>query len=201
MLPKLDSAGAELSVERGATVFRIGDSFFAREATADDLDTITEIWLDGAALAFGEDGPDLSDLDGIRDQLLKLIRQQSADFKFWLCIDCNGTIAGWCTVQPFHTTPFQKIREAYGLISAYMGRAWRGRGLGVLFLEFVIGYCRARTNLTYIFGFQDRSNTASVRAFERVGFTEFGKLPNIAGFAPISMIICTAEAPKSKDEA
>ena len=164
--------------------------YLVREASEEDVPRICEIWLEGAALAFGEpmDGR-LADPEVIK-QLTKLVRQQTSNFKFWVCLDSKNFIVGWCTVQPFHTTPYVKIRNSYGLISAYMSKDWRGKGIGHDLVQFAIDFCRESTTLAYVFGFQDRSNASSVSVFEKAGFTVFGDLPAITDFSPISMILC-----------
>ncbi len=171
----------------------LGDGHTVREAIPADVARISVIWLEGAALAFGEPADDAADIKEVEEQILKLILQQSDNFKFWICMDRDREIIGWCTVQPFHTTPYKKIRNSYGLISAYMGNEWRGKGVGQRFIQFVINYCRDCTSVSFIFGFQDRSNASSVTVFEKIGFQHFGELPLVAGFSPISMIICAMD--------
>jgi L-amino acid N-acyltransferase YncA len=171
-----------------------GNTHFVREASIADVPRLCAIWLEGAALAFGEAiGDSLSDED-VEKQIRTLVLRQTDNFKFWVCQTPSDEIIGWCTIQPFHTTPFARIRNAYGLISAYMSNSWRNKGVGQVFVQFAVDYCKLHTTVSFVFGFQDRSNASSVAVFEKIGFNVFGNLPRLPSFSPIAMIVCTTDS-------
>src|ERR1700733_4958611 len=65
----------------------LGDSHTVREATPADVGSISVIWLEGAALAFGESVGEAANVEEVEAQILKLVLQQSDNFKFWICMD------------------------------------------------------------------------------------------------------------------
>jgi L-amino acid N-acyltransferase YncA len=172
---------------------RLNAQYTLRTATADDVQRIAEIWIEGVASAFGESAPELPPLERIQQQLLKLVEQQTDDFKFWLCLDDSEQTVGWSTVQPFHTTPLEKARNSYGFISTYMSDSCRGKGTGSQLMQFTVDYCRANTSIIYILGIQDRSNAASVKMTDRAGFCELGQLPAVVGTPICSVIVCQTD--------
>jgi L-amino acid N-acyltransferase YncA len=175
-------------------MIRLNDEYHVRKATAEDVPRIADIWIEGVGAAFGDATPELPARSEIESQLLKLVGQQSSDFKFWLCVDAQGAIDGWSTVQPFHTTPLESARNSYGFLSTYMSSNCRGKGLGSELVQFVMTYCKEHTNICYVLGLQDRSNAASVKITDRAGFRDFGRLPRVQGLVPCSIIAClTAE--------
>lgn len=145
-----------------------------RQATSADVSRIAAIWKQGVGQAFGPAPKDLPSDEAIADRLLTLIRQQDANFKFWLCIDRAGVIVGWCTVQPFDPTPLESARSGFGFISTYLDAAYQGRGLGRKLSVFTVEYCWKHTEIAHILGLQDRSNAPSVRIMDDLGFRNYG---------------------------
>jgi L-amino acid N-acyltransferase YncA len=176
------------------TIYKLTKTYNVRQAEIADVPRIAEIWLEGAKPTFGALVDEDPDVLSVQAQLSKLVAQQTDNFKFWLCLDVSSTIVGWSTVQPIHNSPLEKMRNAYGLVSTYMASNSQGLGVGGHLLSFVIDYCKRHTTISLVFGFQDRSNIGSVTIGDRVGFIDHGKLPQVEGLPPVSLIVCvTAE--------
>jgi L-amino acid N-acyltransferase YncA len=175
------------------TMYRLTDTHNVRQAEIADVPRIAEIWLEGAKPTFGELVDKDLDVVSVQQQLLKLVEQQTENFKFWLCVDRASAIVGWSTVQPLHNSPLEKMRNAYGLVSTYMASSCQGQGVGGQLLSFVIDYCKKHTTISLVFGFQDRSNIGSVTIGDRVGFMDHGTLPQIDGLPPVSLIVCVTD--------
>jgi L-amino acid N-acyltransferase YncA len=173
--------------------FPVGVGRCARQATIDDVPRITEIWLEGVNAAFGTVDAEVGDLSQIHARLSKLVQQQTENFKFWVCLE-GSTIVGWSTVQPFHTTPMESMRNAYGFLSTYISKDCQGRGVGLDLVTFVIDYCRSHTQISFVLGLQDRSNVPSVAVTDRLGFTNFGSLPQVPDVPTLSIIACNTHS-------
>lgn len=163
---------------------------YARPAKCSDIPRATDIWIGGVAASFGPTQFAIPPANKIDDQLSKLIKEQTVNYRFWVLCDESDTALGWSTVQPFHTTPFEQIRLSYGFISTYMHSSCHGKGLGRALMQFTIDYCRNHTTIAYVIGIQDRNNLSSVRMTDRVGFVDFGCLPKVAGLTACSLIVC-----------
>jgi len=160
-----------------------------REAVPADVPRITEVWLEGVVSAFGGNPAPLPPRDVIDAQMLKLVLQQTDNFKFWLCVNANGTIVGWTTIQPFHTTPWEEMRNLFGFMSTFFCNEGRGHGLGSLLTQFAIDYCREHTKIAWVIGMQDKANTPSVLMTRNAGFHDMGNLPHVDGLIDIGLVI------------
>jgi L-amino acid N-acyltransferase YncA len=148
--------------------------YAVRQAISADIPRIGEIWMQGVAQAFGSSPKQVPSAEAVTRQFAKLLLQQDENFKFWLCVDPEGKIAGWCTVQPFDTTPLDSVRAGFGFISTYMDPLYQGRGLGRKLSTFVVEYCWRHTEIAHILGLQDRNNRPSVRIMDDLGFANLG---------------------------
>lgn len=110
------------------------------------------------------------------DSRLAWFRAHDAERRPLWVAEADGAIVGWLSFSDFYGRP------AYGAsveVSIYLAEAVRGRGLGRVFLERAIGAApdyHVKTLLGFIFGHND----ASLRLFERYGFTRWGTLPGVA---------------------
>ena len=90
--------------------------------------------------------------------------------------DQNEKIIGWLSLQMFYGRPaYHKTAE----VSIYIDPMFQGKGIGKKFLSHAIAQC-PKLNITKLVGFVFAHNAASRRLFERLGFTEWGFLPEIA---------------------
>jgi len=172
-------------------VLKLNEDYRVRTANQTDVPRIAEIWLEGIAKAFANSDKEIPPIENIHMQLSKLVGQQTDDFKFWLCEDQSNSIIGWSTVQPFHTTPLESVRNAFGFISTYLTSSCQGRGVGTLLVRFVLDYCKDYTSVAYVIGVQDRANPASVKITDKFGFLDLGTLPKVEGIGACSIIVAT----------
>jgi phosphinothricin acetyltransferase len=90
--------------------------------------------------------------------------------------DQNEKIIGWLSLQMFYGRPaYHKTAE----VSIYIDPMFQGKGIGKKLLSHAIAQC-PKLNITKLVGFVFAHNAASRRLFERLGFTEWGFLPEIA---------------------
>jgi L-amino acid N-acyltransferase YncA len=112
------------------------------------------------------------------------LRSHDARYPVWVITigdrdiqsDQNEQILGWLSLQMFYGRPaYHKTAE----VSIYIAPSSQGNGLGKELLGFAIAQCPS-LNITKLVGFVFAHNAASRRLFERLGFTEWGFLPEIA---------------------
>ncbi|MDU8923373.1 GNAT family N-acetyltransferase [Pasteurellaceae bacterium LIM206] len=88
----------------------------------------------------------------------------------------NSRILGWCSFSPFYPrAAFDNTVE----ISLYLDQTVKGRGIGSRALQFMQSQMAARyinTLMAYVI----EENHISRRTFEKQGFTQWGRYPNIA---------------------
>jgi phosphinothricin acetyltransferase len=90
--------------------------------------------------------------------------------------DQNEKIIGWLSLQMFYGRPaYHKTAE----VSIYIDPMFQGKGIGKKLLSHAIAQC-PKLNITKLVGFVFAHNAASRRLFERLSFTEWGFLPEIA---------------------
>ena len=91
-------------------------------------------------------------------------------------LERKGEIAAWISTRPFYGRPaYHSTAE----VSIYVAPEAQGQGLGKVLLERLLATCPdlgLKTLLGFIFG----HNAASLRLFERQGFTTWGHLPEVA---------------------
>lgn len=112
------------------------------------------------------------------------LRSHDARYPVWVITigdrdiqsDQNEQILGWLSLQMFYGRPaYHKTAE----VSIYIAPSSQGNGIGKELLGFAIAQC-PNLNITKLVGFVFAHNAASRRLFERLGFTEWGFLPEIA---------------------
>lgn len=90
--------------------------------------------------------------------------------------DQNEKIIGWLSLRMFYGRPaYHKTAE----VSIYIDPMFQGKGIGKKLLSHAIAQC-PKLNITKLVGFVFAHNAASRRLFERLSFTEWGFLPEIA---------------------
>ncbi len=94
----------------------------------------------------------------------------------WVVENTVQEMIGWVSFQSFYGRP---AYDATAEISIYLDGAFRGKGYGKKILQYCIDTAPAlgiHTLLGYIFA----HNVPSTELFTRLGFSEWGLLPNIA---------------------
>jgi L-amino acid N-acyltransferase YncA len=112
------------------------------------------------------------------------LRSHDARYPVWVITigdrdiqsDQNEQILGWLSLQMFYGRPaYHKTAE----VSIYIDPRSQGNGIGKELLGYAIAQCPS-LNITKLVGFVFAHNAVSRRLFERLGFTEWGFLPEIA---------------------
>ncbi|MCY7333332.1 MAG: N-acetyltransferase family protein [Pseudanabaena sp. CAN_BIN31] len=90
--------------------------------------------------------------------------------------DRNEQIIGWLSFQMFYGRPaYHKTAE----VSIYVAPHDQGKGLGKKLLSHAIANC-PKLDISKLVGFIFAHNIASVHLFEKLGFEQWGFLPEIA---------------------
>lgn len=85
----------------------------------------------------------------------------------------HGEVIGFATHSPLR--PYAGYRET-AEDSIYLAEAARGRGVGRVLLEALIGAATS-AGMHSLIGMIEASNTASIALHDRCGFTEVGRIP------------------------
>lgn len=91
-------------------------------------------------------------------------------------IEEAGNMLGWVSFQSFYGRP---AYNGTAEISIYLDENQRGRGLGKFALEYAMTQC-PRLEIHTLLGFIFAHNEPSIKLFEKLGFTRWAHLPNIA---------------------
>jgi phosphinothricin acetyltransferase len=94
----------------------------------------------------------------------------------WVIKNNSENIIGWVSFQNFYGRP---AYDATAEISIYLHPAHRGKGLGKQVLEHSIKQCTG-LGITTLLGYIFAHNQASLELFFKMGFQEWGHLPDIA---------------------
>lgn len=87
-----------------------------------------------------------------------------------------ASIAGWLSFSDFYGRP---AYQATAEVSIYLAETARGQGLGRVLLERALAYA-PELGITSVLGFIFGHNDASMRLFDRFGFTAWGTLKRVA---------------------
>lgn len=94
----------------------------------------------------------------------------------WVVENDRNEILGWASFQPFYGRP---AYAATAEVSIYLAESCRGKGIGKQVLQFCLDNAPAY-HIKTLLGFIFEHNTPSLRLFENLGFTLWGKFPQIA---------------------
>lgn len=133
-----------------------------RKVTPDDIKAITEIYngyiLDSTATFETEILTE--------DEMKKRVEDISLDFPYYVDVENNGEIAGYCYAHLW------KVRSAYRFTletTVYLSPKYFRRGIGCLLMEKLISECRERGYHALI-ACITAGNEASYILHERLGF-------------------------------
>ena len=103
------------------------------------------------------------------------IEHSPTRYPLWV-LEQDGQVVAWLSLSPFYGRPaYSKTAEVSVYVSPHLHR----RGLGTSLLQEAIRRGPSidkNTFLAFIFG----HNVPSIRLFEKVVFTQWGKLPQVA---------------------
>ncbi len=94
----------------------------------------------------------------------------------WIIEDEFNNPIGWLSFQDFYGRP---AYDGCAEISIYLDTNYRNGGIGKSSLLYAIQKC-PELKIHTLLGFIFEQNTASIRLFAKLGFTEWGHLENIA---------------------
>jgi L-amino acid N-acyltransferase YncA len=107
---------------------------------------------------------------------MEWFKQHSPDKRPLMVHERDNLVVAWVSFQSFYG------RVAYhhtAEISIYIAPECRGKGLGRILLAEALALT-PRLGIKTVVGFVFSHNEQSLRLFEAFGFTEWGRLPNIA---------------------
>lgn len=142
-----------------------------REATDDDLPGILEIYNRVIATSNAVYTETPATLD---DRRVWLAARRAANFPVLVAID--GSVAGFASFGDFRPWPGYALSVEH---SVYVGEAVRGRGVGTELVRQLIVEAQRRHKHVMIGGI-DATNAASIRMHAKLGFTEAGRLRQVA---------------------
>ena len=93
----------------------------------------------------------------------------------WMITDADKTI-GWASFQDFYGRP---AYNGTAEISIYLHENARGKGYGKAVLQYAMQQCHL-LGIKDLLGFIFEHNLPSIALFEKQGFEQWAKLPNIA---------------------
>lgn len=88
----------------------------------------------------------------------------------------SGEIVGWLSFQSFYGRPAYR---ATAEISIYLSPDFRGKGMGRIILTHCINIAPS-FGLKTLLGFIFQHNEPSLRLFRKMGFQDWGTLPDVA---------------------
>lgn len=93
----------------------------------------------------------------------------------WIA-ELDGKVAAWLSISTFYGRPaYDKTVE----VSVYVHEECRRRGVGAYLLSEAIAHAPA-IGVETLLGFIFAHNLSSLRLFERFGFAQWGRLPQVA---------------------
>ena len=142
-----------------------------RDATADDLPAIVEIYNE--AVASRESTADTEPVT-VEGQRLWFHEHNPATRPLWV-LEREGSIAGWLSIHSYHGKPAYHIT---GEVSVYIHPKHRRHGVARRLLTEAIerGHGMGLKNLL---AFVFRDNEASMKLFDRLEFQTWGVLPGV----------------------
>lgn len=90
--------------------------------------------------------------------------------------DQNEQIIGWLSLQMFYGRPaYHKTAE----VSIYIDPNYQGQGIGKQLVDFAIAQC-PKLGISKLVGFIFAHNVPSCHLFQKLGFQQWGLLPQVA---------------------
>ncbi len=143
-----------------------------RNATIEDLPQIVKIY--NKAIAEGISTADSEKVTA--DEKIDWFIAHDKEKRPILVKEHHGKVIAWVSLQPFYP---HLAYEKSARINIYIDSNFRGKKLGQMFLKEVIGLAGEygiENFLALIFA----DNPTSLKLFKKLGFKEWGNLPNVA---------------------
>jgi L-amino acid N-acyltransferase YncA len=93
--------------------------------------------------------------------------------------DVDGQVAGWCSLSAYR--PGRAALRFTAEISYYISYAYQRRGIATALVEHALGACPA-LQIRHVFAIVLEGNQASLQLLEKIGFEQWGYLPQVADF-------------------
>jgi len=94
-------------------------------------------------------------------------------------VESEGELAGWCSISPYR--PDRKALRFTAEISYYVSQNHRRKGIASRLINHAIGDC-SHLGIKTLFGILLDTNEASIFLLKKLGFEEWGHLPDVADF-------------------
>jgi L-amino acid N-acyltransferase YncA len=153
----------------------LGMEIKVRIATEYDVGPIADIYNQAVAL-----GSATADISPVTPESRKAwLREHSPDHYPVFVAESQDEIIGWCSLSPYR--PGRMALRYTAEISYYIDEDHRGMGVGSFLISHAIEKS-PRLGIKTLFAIILDINGTSTQILEKVGFEEWGHLPNIAEF-------------------
>ncbi|ETI58709.1 GNAT family N-acetyltransferase [Marinomonas profundimaris] len=153
------------------------DSGVIRQAELDDVPAVFDIFQHSDHFAKTGSRQDGISLIDVMDWL-----ESATDKRPMLVFENEGNVVAWCSIEAFYGLPaFESACE----ISLYVMPNWQGKGIGTQFYRYLEAH-RNTFGFTHLIAYIYSSNLNSQNFFTKLGFEQWGRLPNIAQNASIT---------------
>ncbi len=135
----------------------------------------------GDALKLNLDNEKADEFTFTFDEEGKLIEKHRQDAgKLWLVVEADGLIVG--SVM-FSTGPTRRLAHR-GSLGMGVDRAWRGRGVGSLLMQHLLGWAEKEPSVEKVGLAVLATNEAAIRLYRKFGFVEEGRRPREIKMGP-----------------
>ncbi|NEQ98403.1 MAG: N-acetyltransferase [Cyanothece sp. SIO2G6] len=90
----------------------------------------------------------------------------------------DQTVTGWLSLRPFYGRP---AYEGTAELSIYVSPQYRRQGIGQILVKYAIAHC-PKLHISTLLGFVFAQNTPSLALLKKLGFEQWGFLPQVAHF-------------------
>lgn len=143
-----------------------------RDATEQDLPIIVDIY--NASIPGRMATADLEPVTV--ESRLSWFREHNPQFRPIWVLECEGKVVAWISLNSFYGRP---AYHATAEVSLYVDPSHQGQGIGTKLLKIIIHSC-SDFGVTTLLGFVFAHNHPSIHLCKKVGFKQWGHLPQVA---------------------
>jgi L-amino acid N-acyltransferase YncA len=143
-----------------------------RDATEQDLPVILNIY--NASIPGRMATADLEPVT-VESRLIWFREHNPQSRPIWV-LECEGKVVAWISLNSFYGRP---AYQATAEVSVYVDPSHQGQGIGTKLLKTIIHNC-SDFSVTTLLGFVFAHNHPSIHLCKKVGFKQWGHLPQVA---------------------
>lgn len=143
-----------------------------RDATEQDLPVIVDIYNASIPSRMAT-----ADLEPVTvDGRLTWFREHNSQSRPIWVLECEEKVVAWISLNSFYGRP---AYQATAEVSLYVDPSYQGQGIGTKLLKTIIHSC-SDFGVTTLLGFVFAHNHPSIHLCKKVGFKQWGQLPQVA---------------------